>query len=225
MNFETFHKLEKAFVGQMYEGLRCGCPDLTLDELRDAFMPGPEMILKKMQTDQDGYAAEMRAIALKCPDLKGVFGDFMGAHLTTERDDDSDMLTVLPKDSCSYKTWNQGRGCAMQLPMTFLKLDMALTVTVARCPAANSALPYFEIGCRGNGCMNWCVRPPVRQGYTGTLTATPTRALPLATTLTQGQNVRHRRRLWRRHRERRVPAGEVQRRHPRRHSRNPNRHL
>ena len=63
-------------------------------------------------------------------------------------------LSILPR-TCTLESWKAGRGCSMQMPMDFLNLDMALTVTVAQCPSAESVLPYFEVGCRGNGCVNW----------------------------------------------------------------------
>jgi hypothetical protein len=325
LNLKTVHVIENAVTGAIFDSVKCGCPELTLDELRDGFGPGPQLLLSFMSKDQSARVTKMKALAAKCPNLKNYLGDLgaspdatamtneiteadvilrhadpdgdqedvvYGARVQKEFDgvmyygevralhplngtangrvnaagqyfvvyDYNDAPTVdtdigggslswpgggvglygsqqqppvtegsvssyismyqeelcinqtrhmeqegwcdhdycgtarrhcyernslcygqgwlcenvdlkdlkpmlgdfswieprsiLPR-TCTLESWKAGRGCSMQMPMDFLNLDMALTVTVAQCPSAESVLPYFEVGCRGNGCVNW----------------------------------------------------------------------
>jgi hypothetical protein len=153
MNLQTMHTIENAVVGAIFDSIKCGCPGLTLDELREGFAAGPQLLLSFMSKNQTARVAKMQRIAKKCPHLDNYLGD-LGASPDATPITDDDALSMMPR-TCTLESWKAGRGCSMQMPMGFLKLDMVLTVTVAQCPSTSSVLPYFEVGCRGKGCVNW----------------------------------------------------------------------
>ena len=75
LNLKTVHVIENAVTGAIFDSVKCGCPDLTLDELRDGFGPGPQLLLSFMSKDQSARVTKMKALAAKCPNLKNYLGD------------------------------------------------------------------------------------------------------------------------------------------------------
>jgi hypothetical protein len=192
LNLKTVHVIENAVTGAIFDSVKCGCPELTMDELREGFAAGPQLLLSFMSKDQSARATKMHALAAKCPDLKNYLGEVGADSNSTALEADNEALSLLPR-TCTLESWKAGRGCSMQMPMDFLNLDMALTVTIAQCPSANSILPYVEVGCRGKGCVNWYEHtrgkhalwntnpPPAPAMCTGARCATPTLTAAAAT--------------------------------------------
>jgi hypothetical protein len=156
LNIETVQIIEKQVVGALHDAVKCGCPELTTDDVRDFILPGPQLLLSWLKQDQAARASSSRAVAAKCPLLTSFLGDDLGFNANAEAQDSSeDHFRILP-ETCSSESWKAGSGCSVQFPMrNILKIDMSLTVTIAQCPHDDAVLPYIAVGCRGKACADW----------------------------------------------------------------------
>jgi hypothetical protein len=93
--------------------------------------------------------------------FKDPFFHWKAATSTEEEEGISPDVKSDLRDRCTYQNWKDGKGCTFEIPFPKLKFD--IQVHIEPCPhpdttmaadGIRSALPYFHVQCKGDGCVN-----------------------------------------------------------------------